>query len=313
MDQSASQPARDYRTVGKRVSNWGRWGTEDERGTLNYVGPKHVVDAARLIRRGDIFDLGIAIEANGPSGLPGRTNPIHLMSEAGGAEQDYPGGIRWSDDYIFMPTHAATQWDAFSHVWYDDQLYNGHPASSVTERGARKCAIDKLAKGVVGRGVLLDLARFFDVEWLEGGYVITPDDFENAMAHQGVELRSGDVLLFRTGWRKKFLTERSAIEWMASEPGIGVGAAEWIHAREISALCSDNWGIEVIPNEDPDFVNPVHCLLLRDIGVPLGEIFDLEELAEDCASDGVYEFFFSAPPLKITGGVGSPINPLAIK
>lgn len=308
-----SSTANDFRTIGQRVSNWGRWGEADELGTLNLISPKHVVDAAGLIRRGEIFDLGIPIESTGPSGLPGRTNPIHLMSEAGGVEQEYPGGIKWADDYIFMPTHSATQWDALAHVWYDDQLYNGFPASNVTERGARRCAIDAFAKGVVGRGVLLDLARLFDVEWLEGGYVVTPDDFDRAAAQQEVEICSGDILLFRTGWRRKFLQERSATEWMASEPGIGVGATEWIHEKELSALCSDNWGIEVIPNEDPDVVNPVHCLLLRDLGIPLGEIFDLEELGDDCARDGVYEFFFCAPPLKITGGVGSPINPLAIK
>lgn len=304
--------ARDYRGVGKRVSNWGRWGPEDERGTLNLITPERIVAAAGLVRSGKVFELGIPLDSSGPQALAGRMNPVRLMSESG-ADQDYPGGIKWADDYVFMPLQAGSQWDAFGHVWYDGQLYNGFPETEVSSHGAKRCSVDKLTGGFVGRGVLLDLAASMGVDWLEGGYVITPEDLDDAIARQEVQLQSGDILLVRTGWRKQFIVGGNAAEWMSAEPGLGIGAMQWVRDRDLGALCMDNWGIEVIPNEDPEITNPVHCVLLRDIGIPLGEILDFEELAEDCATDGRYTFLFCGPPLKFTGAVGSPINPLAIK
>jgi kynurenine formamidase len=235
------------------------------------------------------------------------------MSQTGDT-QVFPGGFRYADDYIFMPLQGASQWDALAHVYYDDQLYNGFPASDVTVVGAFHDTIDRIAKGVAGRGVLLDIARTRGVDWLGAGEVITPDDFEAAIAVQGgVDVGSGDILLFRTGWRRMFLEHRSATEFMAGEPGLGQECCEWLHDREVAAVCSDNWAIEVLPGQFDDVVLNVHMVLIRDMGMTLGEILDFEELAADCAADGVWEFFFCAPPLKVTRGVGSPINPLAIK
>lgn len=304
--------ARDYREVGKRVSNWGRWGSEDERGTLNLITPERIAAAAQLVRRGAVFELGIPLDSTGPQALAGRMNPVRLMSESG-ADQDYPGGIKWADDYVFMPLQAGSQWDAFGHVWYDGQLYNGFPESEISTHGAKRCSITAFTKGIVGRGVLVDLARSMGVDWIQGGYVITPADLDAAIESQGVKLLPGDILLVRTGWRKKFVEEGDAAKWMSEEPGLGIGAMQWVRDKDLGALCMDNWGIEVIPNEDPVITNPVHCVLLRDIGIPLGEILDFEELAEDCVSDGVYEFLFCGPPLKFTGAVGSPVNPIALK
>ncbi len=304
--------AIDFRAVGRRVSNWGRWGPEDERGTVNLITPERLVAAAGLIRTGRIFDLGIPFDSEGPQPGGGRINPVRLMSETG-ADQVFPGAFRYADDYVFMPLQAASQWDGLAHVYYDEQLYNGFPASDVGPHGAAHDSIDKQAKGIAGRGVLLDVARLHGVEWLEQGQVITPADLERAEEAQGVRVGSGDVLLFRTGWRRKFLTERDPVAFMAGEPGIGMDCVEWLHQREVAAICSDNWAIEVLPGEIEGEVLNVHMVLIRDMGMTLGEILDFEELAADCASDGVWEFFFCAPPLKFTRGVGSPINPLAIK
>ena len=303
----------DFRELGKRLRNWGRWGDEDERGTLNFVTPDRLVAAAGLVRKGAVFDLGIPFDEQGPQPGGGRINPVHLMSQTGDT-QVFPGGFRYADDYIFMPLQGASQWDALAHVYYDDQLYNGFPASDVTVVGAFHDTIDRIAKGVAGRGVLLDIARTRGVDWLGAGEVITPDDFEAAIAGQGgVDVGSGDILLFRTGWRRMFLEHRSATEFMAGEPGLGQECCEWLHDREVAAVCSDNWAIEVLPGQSDDVVLNVHMVLIRDMGMTLGEILDFEELAADCAADGVWEFFFCAPPLKVTRGVGSPINPLAIK
>jgi kynurenine formamidase len=302
----------DFRAIGKRVSNWGRWGPDDEKGTTNLITPERLVAAGTLIRKGAIFDLGIPFDASGPQPGGGRINPVHLMSETG-AGQVFPGGFRYADDYIFMPLQGASQWDALAHVFYDDQLYNGFPASSVGLHGTSRDSIDKQAKGIAGRGVLLDIARLKGVEWLEMGQVITPADFDEAARRQGVEVKPGDVLLFRTGWRKKFLAERSPANFMAGEPGIGIACCEWLHRKEVAAILSDNWAIEVLPGENPEALLDVHMVLIRDMGMTLGEILDFEELAADCAADNVWEFFFCSPPLKVTNAVGSPINPLAIK
>ena len=304
--------SEDFRSVGARLRNWGRWGADDEMGTLNLITPDKLVAAGALIKRGTTFDLGIPFDANGPQPGGGRINPVHLMSQTGD-NQVFPGGFRYADDYIFMPLQGASQWDALSHVFYDGQLYNGFESREVSVHGASHCSIDKIAKGVAGRGVLLDIARLKGVDWLAAGEVITPGDLDAAEQAQGVRVGSGDILVFRTGWRRFFLERKSAAEFMAGEPGLGQDCCDWLHEREVAAVASDNWAIEVLPGEDPNATLQVHMVLIRDMGMTLGEILDLEELAADCAADGVYEFFFCAPPLKVTQGVGSPINPLAIK
>ena len=303
---------QDFREIGARLRNWGRWGDTDERGTVNLITPERVVAASGLVKRGAIFDLGIPFDSKGPQPGGGRINPVRLMSETG-ADQEFPGAFHYADDYVFMPLQSASQWDGLAHVYYDDQLYNGFPSSDVGPHGAKHCSIDKQAKGIVGRGVLLDIARLKGVEWLEAGTVISPEDLDAAAARQGVEVKPGDILLFRTGWRTKFVREGDATAFMAGEPGLGLACCQWIHDHEIAAVASDNWAIEVLPGEIDTELLPVHMVLIRDMGVTLGEILDLDELAADCQSDGVWEFFLTAPPIKFTAAVGSPINPLAIK
>src|SRR3954453_23485473 len=178
----------DFRKVGERNRNWGRWGAEDERGTVNLITPEKVAAAARLVKRGAIFDLGIPFDGNGPQPGGGRINPVRLMSETGAQQEAFPGAFHYADDFVFMPLQAASQWDGLAHVFYDDQLYNGFPSSDVGPHGAMHCSIDKLAKGIVGRGVLLDIARLKGVDWLDAGYVVTPEDLDSASAAQRVEV-----------------------------------------------------------------------------------------------------------------------------
>jgi kynurenine formamidase len=301
----------DYRPEGKRLSNWGRWGTDDEKGTLNFITPELVQEASRLVTSGRVFELSIPLDRNGPpwDGLINRVDPLHLMSfmPTIGKTADTMFG---SDDFIIMPLQQATQWDGFAHVGYDDYFYNGMHVSELTWEGAPRNGIDKTLPGMVGRGVLLDLARLHGVDWLEGGYRIGPDELEAAETAQGVRVGSGDALLFRTGWRRKALTE-GWDGWLEAEPGLTPDCAAWLHHREVAAVAADNHAIEVTPV--PGFDLPLHCILIRDMGMPLGEIFDLEALAADCAHDGQWDFLFSAPPLRIPGAVGSPASPIAIK
>jgi len=302
------------RALAHKVSNWGRWGTDDERGTVNFITPEGVRRGAACVKRGRVFSLGLTFGAEGPQiGQGGRVNPLHLMSAVAGAIGPDPDGFRYADDVIIMPLQCATQWDSLAHVHYGGLLYNGFPAATITPAGAARNAIDKVGNGIVARGVLLDLARDAGVDRLLPGHVITPDQLEAAERKQKVRADSGDVLLIRTGHLSVFKNDGDRVLYMRQMPGLGIGCVEWLHAREVAAVATDTSAVEVIPFEDPATPLPVHLLCIRDMGLTLGEMFDLDELAADCATDGVWEFFFSAPPLKVTGGVGSPLNPLAVK
>jgi kynurenine formamidase len=307
------------RETGARLRNWGRWGPDDERGTLNYITAEAVVGAARLVRRGAVFSLAIPFDAKGPQGSKSRRfNPIHQMTLTG---PDFttgaitrPGGVGFTDDLVVMPLQCATQWDALSHCFLDGQLYNGYDANTVSSAGASRNGIEKVARGVAGRGVLLDLPRVQGVNWLEPGYAITVDDLEAALAAARVKVDTGDVLIVRTGMIAMCRAQGSWGDFAGGPaPGLSFHTADWVHARQLAAVATDTWGMEVQPNEIPDTYQPLHQVFIPNMGLTIGEIFDLDELAADCAADGVYEFFFVAPPLPITGAVGSPINPLAIK
>jgi kynurenine formamidase len=303
-----------FREIGKRLCNWGRWGPEDRIGTLNHITPERLAAAAKLARTGALIDMGLTVASSGiqPSG-GARNNPIHLMNITP-LDKLIPD-VMVSDDYIIMPLQSVTQWDGLAHVGYDGLFYNGVPAESVTSMaGSSVISIDQIvAKGVAGRGVLLDIAALKGVDRLARGYAITPEDLEAAEAAQGVKVRPGDILLFRTGWIRHFLVDNSTAAYWDGAAGLGLECAEWLHAREVSAICSDNWGIEVAGNPDRPAGLPLHCVLIRDMGMTLGEVFDLEALAEHCAADGVWEFLFVAAPLKVKAGVGTPITPLAMK
>jgi len=301
------------RTLAPKVSNWGRWGPDDEIGTVNFITPEAVRRGAACVKRGDVFSLGLPLGADGPQlGTHGRMNPIHLMSALEG-RVSAEGDFRYSDDMIVMPLQCATQWDSLAHVHYDGQLYNGFPATAITAAGAARNAIDRVGAGIVSRGVLLDVARLWGVDRVAPGVAIKPTDLDAAERAAGVRVGTGDVLLVRTGHLGTFKVDRDREGYLRRAPGLGVACVEWLHARQVAAVATDTVAVEVIPWEDPAVPLPVHLLCIRDMGLTLGEMFDLDELAADCARDGVWEFLFSAPPLKVTGGVGSPLNPLAVK
>lgn len=304
------------RGIAKRVSNWGRWGKDDERGTLNLIDAAAVKRGAACVRKGKTFPLGLSFGPDGPQtgSVVGRFNPQHYMT-AIGAPFGAPGGFHYSDDVICMPLQCATQWDSLAHVHYDDLLYNGVPAKeALSVTGAAKNSIAALAEhGIVSRGVLLDLARAKGLARLAPGTAVQPADLDAALAWQKVALQPGDVLCFRTGHLGVFKEDGDRETYLWQGPGLGIACIEWLRERDVAAVCADNTAIEVMPCEDPELFYPVHLLGIRDMGLPFGEMFDLDALAADCAADGVWDFFFSAPPLRIPGAVGSPVNPVAVK
>ncbi len=308
------------------MNNWGVWGEDDQRGAANYMTPERVAAAAKLIRSGKRFSLAIPIDQNGPV-FPGRLNPHHTMVVAG---TDYAvgaagplafGPYRFADDYIYMPLQGSTQWDALSHGWYGDELYNGVPQTAIRTApaagGATRLGIEHVRDSLVGRAVLVDVVRYKGGS-LPQGYSIRLADVEGALAKQGSRVLPGDVLLVRTGVVPHFYTldtPRARVEfWERPQAGLASDLVPWIKERKLAAVATDNVAFERMPNEDdPEHMAPLHGNLLRDLGVYIGEIWWFEELAADCAEDGRYEFFLAAQPLYIPGAVGSPLNPIAIK
>jgi kynurenine formamidase len=307
------------RDLARRLRNWGKWGADDEIGTLNYITPDKIVQAAGLVKQGKVLSLAIPFDSNGPqSGFGGRTNPLHFMLQDGGdvasGAQDFIPALRYCDDAVTMPLQCATQWDALSHIYFDGKMYNDHGPEWVNSNGARVNSIDKLKAKVVSRGVLLDIPRAKQKRWLEPGEAIYPSDLDAAAARQKVAVGRGDIVLIRTGQIAHVRSQGSWGQYAGGPaPGLSLSVAEWLAKNEIAGYATDTWGTEVIPNETADVFQPLHCVAIVNMGMLVGEIFDLEELAADCAADGVYEFMFVAPPLPVTGAVGSPINPQAIK
>ena len=222
-------------------------------------------------------------------------------------------GIGAADDAVTMFLQCGTQWDALAHIFDYGKMWNGQDAAKVSARGAEVNGIEKMAEKIVSRGVLLDIARFKGLEALAPGYAVTEEDLTGCAAAEEVKIGRGDIVLVRTG-QLGYCKKNGWGTFAAGDaPGLSFSTADWLYRTEIAGIASDTWGLEVRPNELPDAFQPLHQVMIPNIGLLVGEIFDLEKIADDCAADKVYEFMFVAPPLPITGAVGSPINPQAIK
>jgi kynurenine formamidase len=305
---------QDFVDLAAKVRNWGRWGPTDEIGTLNLLTPERVRAAAMLARTGRVFSLALPLSEDGPQAgtIPGRTNPSRTMLSVNRSLSKDPDGVRFSDDAVSMPLQCATHWDALAHVSYGGTIYNGFPADGTDSHGAARCGIASV-KTLAGRGVLLDVARTLESDGLPGGHAITPDELEAAETLAGVTASPGDIVLIRTGHIRLFLAGERDAYATGDAPGPGLAAAAWFRERDLAAVATDSIAFEVWPCERREVVFGVHILDLVEIGLTQGQNFDLEALAVDCASDGVYEFFLDASPLPFVRGLGSPVNPVAIK
>ena len=309
----------DVKALAEKYKDWGKWGADDQIGTLNYITPQKLIDASQLVKQGKVVSLAIPFDDKGPqTGSFGRFNPIHFMLQDGGdisvGAQDHIPNLQYTDDAVTMPLQCATQWDALAHILYQGKMYNGFEAREINSTGAKKNGMENAKDKIATRGVLLDIPRYKGKQWLDPGEAIYPADLDGAAEMGKVSVGTGDIVLIRTGQIGQVRAEGSWGEYSGgSAPGLGVDCAAWICENEIAGYATDTWGTEVIPNETAEIFQPLHMILIVHAGMLIGEIFDLEGLADDCANDGVYEFLFVAPPLPITGAVGSPINPQAIK
>ncbi len=308
---------QDFDAVADRLRNWGRWGPEDQRGTLNHIGAETLRDAAATVTDGKLFNLGLNFDKNGPQTGSGRFNPKLYATDLFTPLNPAKPSAVYSDDVIHMPLQAATQWDALGHVHYDGVLYNNCKAcDTLSEKGAARLGIEHLATpGIMSRGVLLDILRLKNADRLPVDYAITVDDLNAACAAQGVTMRKGDIVLIRTGHIQRFTVEKDRAAFTGMQPGLSPLCAEWVHDHSLAAVCADNLAVEVMAPAGltSDMPLAFHMLCLRDMGCPLGEMFNLDALAADCAEDGRYSFLLSAPPIAFTNAFGSPVNPLALK
>jgi len=303
----------EFHELAREVNNWGRWGPDDEIGTINLITPDVVRRGAACIETGTVFTLGLPLSDDGPQigAIRGRINPLKTMIAINAPLTGDPTEFCTSDDIVVMGLQCATHWDSLAHVTYDGRLYNGHPVESITTDGASRCGIDKI-RSIVGRGVLLDVARAKGVDRLEGGYAITGDDLDAACALGKLELVPGDVVLLRTG-QIQLLHAGDKIGYTFPTSGPSTKTVRWFHDHDVAAVATDTLTYEVYPCERDDTQLPVHLLHLVEMGMTQGQNFDLEALAADCAADGRYAFFLDATPQPFDGGLGTPVNPVAIK
>lgn len=297
------------------VSNWGRWGDDDELGTLNLIDDAAVARGLAAARTCTRIPLAIRLDVNGPQlgTIPGRINPLHWMVAL---NTPYSGDVDdfcASDDVLTMGLQSCTHWDALAHVSYSGQLYNGFPASSTTaERGATRCGIHRVTS-IVSRGILLDVARALGHDVLPPRHMIREDELEAAVEHAGTRPEPGDIVLVRTG-QMTFLKARDREGYtLGEQPGLTTHTIRWLRRHDVAAVAIDTLAMEVFPCEDPAVLFPVHMIQLRDMGLTQGQNFDLEALAAHCAADGVYEMLLVANPEPVTGGTGAPVSPVAIK
>ncbi|KUL48999.1 cyclase [Streptomyces sp. NRRL F-4489] len=303
---------QEFHDIARRVNNWGRWGPDDEIGTLNLITPEVVRAAAAAVRSGRRVPLALPLHRDGVQTgmIPGRINPLHTMV-AINHEIFGPDTVASSDDAVTMGLQAGTHWDGLAHVSHSGRLYNGRPATAITaHRGATALGIEKAAP-LVSRGVLLDVARAHGTDRLPGGYAVTPDDLAAAEELAGTAVRSGDIVLVRTGQLRHYLAgDREA--YAMPSPGLSVRTPEWFHAREVAAVANDTLTFEVFPPEIEGLWLPVHALHLVEMGMLQGQNWNLEELSEVCAEEGRYAFLLCAMPEPFRGGTGSPVAPVAI-
>ncbi|AXE86689.1 cyclase family protein [Streptomyces sp. Go-475] len=301
-----------FHDIAERVNNWGRWGADDELGTLNLITDEVVREAAACVRTGHRIPLALPLRQDGVQTgmIPGRVNPLHVMVQIN-QELFGPGTVACSDDAVTMGLQAATHWDALPHVSHSGRLYNGRPADSITAHGgAGFSGMDKV-RHVVSRGVLLDVARARGTDRLDGGHAVTPEDLDAAEELARTRVRAGDLVLVRTGQVQVCLAgDRHAYAYPS--PGLSIRTPEWFHARDVAAVANDTLTFEVFPPEVEDLWLPVHALDLVEMGMPQGQNWNLEELSTACGEAGRYAFLLAATPEPFTGATGAPVAPVAV-
>jgi kynurenine formamidase len=321
-DLDPSDPEGAIAAAAERVSNWGRWGADDVRGTMNFLDDAKRASAGALIRTGRAISLSQAFDMDGPQkGWRRRTNPVHTMLDTGtdavAGIQGFPHGLGGADDVVSMPLQCSTQWDGLGHIFDHGRAWNGRAADQVvTSLGDRVTGIETVKDVVAGRAVLLDVGRVLGTDGeLPDGFAITEEHLEQTISAQGASsaVGRGDIVLVRTGQLGRARRDGWGDYAGGPAPGLSFTTVDWLHRTEIAAIATDTWGFEVRPNEFEDAFQPLHQVAIPHIGLFLGEMWDLELLAAACAGDGRFDCWLTAAPIPVTGAVGAPVNPVAVR
>lgn len=290
-----------------KVRNWKRWGADDQRGTLNYIGPEEIARAAALVREGRTVSLSRPFPTQ-----PGAENPRpaqHFMMVTGeDRHAPHLPGMEASFDYIGIAFHGlvCTHLDALCHIFREGLMYNGRPASEVRSRGAMSNSVMESRDGIVGRGVLLDMPLALGVDHIEPEHLVTPEELEIAERRFGITVMKGDILTIRIGRDVRHGGGDGRIA------GLHPNVAGWLHEREVAVLGGDGPNDAMPPNRLSAWPNPIHELCLVGMGMQLLDNLELERVAKLCAEFDRWSFQIVIAPLLIEGGTGSPINPIAI-
>lgn len=313
------------------LKNWGRWGADDQRGTLNLIKPEHRVAAARLVTEGRT--VSCARDLVTAYGHPDNCAQMYYVASGEGAQKADPsipptalgfGDLGSAVEFVGLVYHGinVTHIDALAHLFWKGKIYNDRPAGMVTsEHGALWASVTEMSEGIVSRGVLLDIPRVEGIDALEGGRAVTPADLEAAEKAQGVQVGPGDIVLLRTGrWHQGSSATGSSTEYADAHDharwgqmaGWHQACLPWLKQRDVAVIGSDG-PQETIPPIYPEALGAtVHVYALNSMGMPLIDNCDLERLGEVCADLGRWEFQFVISPLRVVGGSGSPINPVAV-
>ncbi len=308
--------------LSSKVSNWGRWGDDDELGCGNLLTDASALRGVRSVRSGKRIGLAGDLRADGfQIGQPARRfNPILTYTSMNERDQFAPGIWEGSDDIVTMSTCAGTHMDALCHISYDDLMYNGVPKTEITvSAGARKLGAEKLPD-IVTRGVLLDIPRIRGVEGLDElapGYAITGDDLDEAAEHAGVKIEPGDVVLVRTGEMRHYRAgdrDRYALGVDFQLPGLSAYSVEWMHRNDVAGAFVDSYAYEAFPPTQADWSDCliVHMAQIRDMGLLQGQNWDFEDLSVACADQQQWTFLLTAAPEKLVGASSTPVAPVAI-
>jgi kynurenine formamidase len=302
----------EFETMFEAVKNWGRWGPDDELGTLNYIKPEHVRRAAGLVKSGR--SVSMAIPINTVAGPDNQNPAIHHMTRLFDLPID-SSSLRFGMDFLGMSCHGDchTHIDALNHIAYGGRVYGGRPESLLTSQGGKALDIAGYANGIVGRGVLLDIPRLRGTPWLEPGEAVTRAELEAAEKAEGVRLDEGDILVFRTGHHRRRLERGPWDNGYTGEgkSGLHVDAIPWMHERRIAAFLPVGDG-ETVPGTVDGIMYPIHPLQIVAMGMVASDSLNLEDIAAACEAEKRWEFMVVAEPLRLPGGTGSPFNPIAI-
>ena len=285
------------------LSNWKRWGGDDEKGTVNLITPVRLKAAAALVTEG--FSVSLSRDTDSVTAPDNGTPFVHRMSD--------PVAGEFNMDAYDISFHgfAYTHFDALSHVFYDGRMYNGFPTSTVTKAGASRLAVTAYRDGLSGRGVIVDIPRLKNVAYLEGANAaVTPEDLDAWEKSTGVRIGAGDIVFVRTGrWARR--SAKGPWDTGAESAGLYASSARWLKARDVAVFGSDTSG-DVRPSGVDGVEFPIHRLLLVAMGTPMFDQCDLEAVAAAAASRRRWTFFVTAAPMRVVGGTGAPVNITAI-